>query len=268
MDDHFSQVALGFSGKARIYDVFGQDHPNLTRMRQIVYAHVRRFLQPGDRMLELNAGTGTDAAYFAGLGHPVHATDLAPGMVAAIAEKAADARLGGRLTCQQVSFTQLEEVAAGPYQYVYSNFGGLNCVPDLAGVARGLPRLLVPGGRITWVIMPPVAPWELALVFKGQPGLAFRRLHKGGVVAHVAKAHFQVYYFTPRQVLGWLGPDFRPLALEGLAIFTPPADRKDFALRHPRLYAALARLDGALAAVPPFNGMGDFVILTAEYRPR
>jgi ubiquinone/menaquinone biosynthesis C-methylase UbiE len=268
MDEHFSQVAAGFSGKARVYDDFGRDHPNLTRMRGIVYAHVMRFLRRGDEMLELNAGTGTDAAYFAGQGFRVHATDLAPGMIAALKEKAGQPALGGRLTVQQVSFLDLEEVKGGPFQYVTSNFGGLNCVPDLAGVCAGVQWVLAPGGRVTWVIMPPVAPWELALLFKGQAKMAFRRLRRGGVRAHVEGAHFQVYYFTPRQVLDWLGSDFRLLALEGLSIFTPPADRKDFAIQHPRLYAALARLDGAISALPPFNGMGDFFILTAEYRPR
>ncbi len=268
MDDHFSQVAAGFSGKARVYDDFGRDHPNLTRMRGIVYAHVLRFLRPGERMLELNAGTGADAAYFAGRGFAVHATDLAPGMTAAMAEKARQPALGGRLTTQQVSFTEMGEIEGGPYQYIYSNFGGLNCVESLAEVCAGVRGLLAPGGRLTWVIMPPVAPWELALIFKGQPKMALRRLGRGGVRAHVEGAHFQVHYFTPGQVLRWLGPDFHKLALEGLAIFTPPADRKDFATRHPRLYAALARLDERIATLPPFNGMGDFFILTAEYRPR
>jgi SAM-dependent methyltransferase len=268
VDEHFEQVAVGFSHKAQIYDAFGRDHPNLARMRGKVYAHALRFLRPGERMLELNAGTGGDAAFFAGQGFSVHATDLAPGMIAAIAEKAAENGLGGRLTYQQVSFTRLEEVQGGPYDYIYSNFGGLNCIADLGEVTRRLPRLLGPGGRLTWVLMPPVYPWELALVFKGQPGLATRRLRRGGARAHVEGAFFQVNYFTPRTVMKSLGEGFRLLRLEGLSIFAPPADRKDFAFRHPRLYATLTRLDERICLTPPFNGMGDFFILTAEYLPR
>ncbi len=89
MDDHFQQVSAGFSLKAQIYDAFGEGHPNLERMRRKVYAHVLGFLRPGDHILELNAGTGADAAFFARQGYSVHATDLSPGMVAAIAAKAA-----------------------------------------------------------------------------------------------------------------------------------------------------------------------------------
>jgi SAM-dependent methyltransferase len=268
MDDLFEQVAVGFSHKALEYDVFGQDHPNLSRMRGKVYGNVLRFLRPGDRLLELNAGTGTDAAFFAARGFRVHATDLAPGMVAAIAEKAAQPSLGGRLTYQNCSFTRLGEITSGPYQYIFSNFGGLNCIAGLAEVTHGLPKVLAPGGRLTWVIMPPVSPWELALLFKGHPRLALRRLRPGGVRAHVSGAYFPVHYYTPRQVLDALGGDFRLLRLEGLAIFSPPADRKDFAYRHPRLYSAMSWLDDRAALAPPFRGMGDFFILTAEYRPR
>ena len=69
-DDHFEQVAEAFSYKALIYDEFGKDHPNLQRMRRTVYEHVLSFIQPGACMLEINAGTGTDASFFASQGYP------------------------------------------------------------------------------------------------------------------------------------------------------------------------------------------------------
>ena len=268
MDDHFQQVSAGFSLKAQVYDAFGEGHPNLERMRAKVYAHALSLLRPGDRILELNAGTGADAAFFARQGYRVHATDLSSGMVAAIAAKAARPELDGRLTYQQISFTDLAAVAPGPYQYIYSNFGGLNCIPDLGMVAKQINSVLAPGGRVTWVIMPPIAPWELALAFKGQFRMAARRLRPGGVRAHVEGAFFQVHYFTPGQVMRALGGDFTRLALEGLSIFTPPADRKEFALRRPRLYRFLTGLDERMCRLPPFRGWGDFFILSAEYRPQ
>jgi hypothetical protein len=73
LTDHSERVALAFSRKADEYDAFGSDHVNLARMRRKVYDHVLRFLQPADRLLELNAGTGIDAAFFAGRGQIVHA---------------------------------------------------------------------------------------------------------------------------------------------------------------------------------------------------
>ena len=264
-DDHFNRVAAAFSRKAEAYDAFGADHVHLTRLRRKVYDHVLRFLRPADRLLELNAGTGIDAAFFAQQGYAVHAIDIAPGMLEHLADKITAYHLQDRLTYQRLSFVELDRVDAKPFQYVFSNFGGLNCIPDLSLVARHLPHVLAPGGRLTWVIMPPLCPWELALIFKGQFKIAARRLQRGGTLAHVEGLRFMTYYFTPRQVLKALGPNFRLLSLEGLAVLTPPADRQTFPRRFPRLYHALAQIDDKLSPRPPFNAWGDFFILTAQY---
>jgi SAM-dependent methyltransferase len=264
LDPHFQRVAQAFSRKAGPYDAFAAGHPNLERMRRRVYRHVLRHLRPGDRILEINAGTGIDAAFFASLGYRVHATDIAPGMLAA-----ANARRArpGMLTVEARSFTDLEGTRGAPFDYIFSNFGGLNCIADLRPVAGEMHRILRPGGRLTWTIMPPVCPWDLAFLLRGELRLALRRLKPGGALAHVEGVRFPVHYYTPRQVLAALGPAFRCLDLEGLSIVAPPADRKGFALRHPRLYRWLARADEWLARLPLLRGWGDFFILTAEYRP-
>lgn len=265
--DHYDRVAKAFSYKAGIYDEFGKDHPNLERMRRKVYAHVLSFIRPGARLLEMNAGTGADAAFLASQGICVHATDISPGMLASIQAKIEQRGLRGRLTAQLCSFTDLSKVVGQPFDYLFSNFGGLNCIDDLSLVARQLPSLLAPGGRLTWVIMPPVCPWDLAQALKGDFRTAFRRLHRGGVLANVEGVSFQVYYFSPRQVLHALGKDFSLLRLEGLSIITPPADHKDFARRSPMLYHLFTQLDDRISGLPVLRGWGDFFILTAEYTP-
>jgi ubiquinone/menaquinone biosynthesis C-methylase UbiE len=262
--DHLERVAEAFSRKAAEYDAFGDDHVHLARLRRKVYAHVLRFVQPADRILELNAGTGIDAAFFAGQGFTVHAIDIAPGMLDHLAGKIEQQHLHDRLTYQALSFTELDRVEGGPYQYVFSDFGGLNCVPDLRAVTQHLSKALAPGGRLTLVIMPPICPWEMALLLKGKFRIATRRVRRGGTLAHVEGVRFMTYYFTPRQVLTALGPGFRLLSLEGLSVFTPPADRRDFPARFPRLYRALAKIDDTLSLHAPFNHWGDFFILTAQ----
>jgi ubiquinone/menaquinone biosynthesis C-methylase UbiE len=267
LDDHFDRVATAFSRKAAEYDAFGDDHINLARMRRKVYDHVLRFLQPTDRLLELNAGTGIDAAFFARRGQTVHAIDIAPGMIDHLAMKIDQQQLADRLTVQTLSFTELDRVEGRPYPYILSNFGGLNCIADLTLITRHLSQVLLPGGIVTWVIMPPICPWEIALLLKGHFKLATRRWHRHGILAHVEGVRFMTYYFTPRQVLTALGPGFRLLCLEGLSVFTPPADRVDFPRRFPRLYRALVNIDDALARRAPFNHWGDFFILTAQAVP-
>src|SRR5574341_1293179 len=228
MDEQVQRVAAAFSRKAAIYDEFGREHPNLERMRRKFYAHVGRTIPTGCHLLELNAGTGLDALALVERGYRVHATDIAPGMLAEIQRKIERYSLHDRLTAQACSFTELDRVEGGPFDGVISNSGGLNCVDDLTLVTRHLP---------------------------------------GQVIANVEGVDFLTTYYTPYQVRRALGADFRRLRLEGLSVVTPPADNRTFAICHPALYGVLARMDDAISGLPPFNSWGDFFILSMRYVP-
>lgn len=265
-DEHLAAVSQAFGRKAAVYDAFGEGHENLSRMRRKVYDHLVAVMPPGGRLLELNSGTGLDAAEMVRRGFCVHATDLSPGMVSEIRRKSlADDGLRGRLTFQELSFTQLDGVEGGPYDGVYSNSGGLNCIADLTLVTQQLPALLRPGGRVTWVIMPRLCPWEIALTLKDS-GVGLRRWRRGGVMAHVEGIRFMTYYFSADETRRSFGPRFRQIRLEGLSVLTPTADNKSFAANHPGLYQRLVKLDDWASPRKPFNGWGDFFILTMEFQ--
>lgn len=261
------EVAEAFSRKATLYDSFGLDHSHLEWMRAVVRSHVLAFLHPDARILEINAGTGADALFFARLGYTVHATDIAPGMLEQIRLKIERHQLAARLSCEPRSFTRLEGVQGKPYDYLFSNMGGVNCIEDLTLITASIPSILRTGGFVTWVVMPPICPWELAQALRGRFQLARRRLSPGGVLANVEGVHFMTYYYTPQQVLQAFGASFKLCRLHGLSVFTPTADVKGFPEKHPRLYRSLRWLDGRFASRPQFNGWGDFFILTLQYLP-
>lgn len=259
-------IAEAFSRTAEKYDAFAEDHPHLTRMRNKVYDHIARFVPSGASILELNAGSGTDAAALAQRGYRVHATDISPGMLARARDKVRRLGLDQRVTVEERSFLELESLGR-TYDLVFSDLGGLNCIPDLSPVIHTLPALLRPGGLVTWVLMPPVCLWELGTVFT-QGRRAFRRLSRGGTRAHLEGLYFQVYYFSPRQVVDWFGGDYECLSVEGLSVITPTAESKSLTKDHPSLYRALAWLDDRLAPRRPWRGWGDFFIATFRYSPR
>jgi len=267
-DSSFSDIAEAFSRTAEKYDAFANDHPNQARMRNKVYAHVQRFIPVGSRILELNAGTGTDAVELARRGYNIHATDIAPGMLERLRDKVANLNLSEKITVQQCSFTELDQVQGAPFDAVFSDLGGLNCIPDLSPVIAQLPYVLRPGGLITWVLMPPVCLWEMAEIFRGYPRLAFRRFARNGTRAHLEGLYFTVYYFTPKKVLQWFGNQYDCLAIEGLSVITPTAESKNFAKRYTRLYRALSWFDDRLAFRSPWRGWGDFFIITMRYQPK
>jgi ubiquinone/menaquinone biosynthesis C-methylase UbiE len=260
-------IAEAFSLTAEKYDSFALDHPHLTRMRNRVYDHVVRMIPAGAHILELNAGTGTDAVQLAQRGYRVHATDVAPGMLGRLQAKVRDLDLADRITVEERSFFSLNDVPGAPFDAVFSDLGGLNCIPDLSPVIAQLPRILRPGGIVTWVLMPHVCLWEMAEVFRRHFRLAFRRFSRGAVQANLEGLQFDVYYFSPRQVLNWFGSDYQLIALEGLSVLTPTAESKSFARLYPRLYGALSWLDDRLSPHWPWYGWGDFYMLSLRYRP-
>jgi ubiquinone/menaquinone biosynthesis C-methylase UbiE len=260
-------IAEAFSLTAEKYDSFAQDHPNLTRMRSKVYDHVARLVPAGAHILELNAGTGTDAVQLARRGYRLHATDVAPGMLDRLHQKVRDLNLGDRLTVEQRSFLSLTDVPGAPFDAIFSDLGGLNCIADLSPVIAQMPNVLRPGGIVTWVLMPHVCLWEMAEIFRGNFRLACRRFSRHAVRANLEGLHFDVYYFSPRQVLDWFGSSYDLIALEGLSVLTPTAESKNFAKMFPRAYRTLAWLDDRLSPHWPWSGWGDFFILSLRYHP-
>ena len=189
-------AAKGFSKQAAIFDQYDAGNTIIQYKRKRVRARVEQELSPGSTILELNAGTGQDSLYFASLGHHVHATDIAPGMLEALRKKADAQPLAGKVTSELCSFTRLEELRAkGPYDLIFSNFAGLNCIDELDKVLRSFPALLKPGGRAVLVILPPFCLWESLLVFKGKFRTAFRRWFSSkGARSHVEGHYFKSWY--------------------------------------------------------------------------
>lgn len=256
-----------FSLKAAEYDAMAGTHPIVIWMRDRVRRLVESHCPENGKILELNAGSGIDAAYFASKGYRVHATDIAQGMLAATAAKAADPALEGRLTQQTLSFTELDRVEGGPYDLVFSNLGGLNCIEDLTQVTRQLPSVLYPGSKIVWVIMPAVCPWELSQALRGHIGTAARRLKPGGVVAHIEGGQeVRVWYHSVGTTRSALGPRFEVIDVRSYCFFAPPSFFDGFVRRHPTLTRALTRLDDVFARRWPLNRAGDFYAITARYR--
>jgi len=267
-DPSFSTIAEAFSRTAKKYDAFADDHPNQTRMRNKVYAHIERVVPRGSHILEMNCGTGTDAVELARRGYTVHATDIAPGMLERVQDKVVKNNLSRQITIQQCSFTELDKMEGTPFDAIFSNLGGLNCIPDLSPIINQLPNVLRPNGIVIWVLMPPVCLWEMAEIFRGHPRLAFRRLARNGTRAHLEGLYFTVHYFTPKKVLQWFDDDYDCPAIEGLSVITPTAESKNFAKQYPRLYRTLSWLDNRLVFRSPWRGWGDFFIISMRYHPK
>lgn len=262
-----SAVDEGFSRKAEVYDAYCEGHPVIRWARDVIRREVMAQMPNGGSILELNAGTGSDAAYFFQRGYRVHATDVAAGMLSAIESKRQALGAEERFTAQRISFTELDDVQHAPFDLVFSNFGGLNCIPDLRAVTKFLPRLLKPNGHVVWVVMPPFCPWETLQILRGQVRMAFRRFHPHGVAANVEDADVMTWYHSPQVVREAFGADFHLLSRRSISLFCPPSYMDRFPHRYPRLTNMLLKLDKRIGAFFPFNRWGDFLVYTFRYAP-
>lgn len=262
----FQSVAAAFTRQSVQYDDYEKNNPILYWMRKQVWQHVEIFLKPNSHILELNSGTGIDAVHFAQLGHHVHATDISDGMLLQLENKIRQHQLEKQITFQQCSFTKLDQMPRQQFDYIFSNFGGLNCIEDLKIVTQHLPRLLKASGIVTWVILPRICPWEILMALKGHLKLAARRFKKGGSSAHIEGVHFKCFYHSPASVIRAIGGNFKLLKLQGLASWSPPPYLDDFAKKYPRAYRSLTWIDEKASSFFPFNRCADHFILTASYR--
>lgn len=255
---------MAFSKQAPVFDELYGRNSMISYKRERVRNHVLQFIGPGSSILELNAGTGEDAIYFARMGHRVHATDVSPVMLDYLKEKLSANSDLENVSTELCSFNRLENLLhRGPYDHLFSNFAGLNCTPDLGRVLDDLPPLVKTGGFITLVIMPKLCLWELLLVFKGKFKTAFRRFSgKNGTTAKIEKKFFHCWYYNPSFIQHRTRDSFECVQTEGLCSLVPPSYFDDFDRKNPKLFRLLSKAEKKFGRSWPWKNVGDYYIIT------
>ena len=257
-------AAKAFDKQSLLFDeIYGND-TIIQYKRARVRAHVEELIQPGSAILELNAGTGEDAVYFATKGHMVHATDISGSMLDKLAAKAKDNGLAEKITQECCSYTQLDTLLhKGPYDCIFSNFAGLNCTNELDKVLNSFSPLVKHGSIVTLVILPEFCLWEFLLVLKGKFTTAFRRFAgKKGARSHIEGEYFTCWYYNPSYIKKHLKKDFEHVQTEGLCTFVPPSYIKYFAERHPFAYRILCRIENRTRFYWPWRSIGVYYIIS------
>jgi len=256
-------AAEAFSRQSEIFDEIYSPNAIIQYKRQRVRDVVNRYLSANSRILELNAGTGEDAIYFATHGHKVHATDISGGMLAKLKEKVSATHADKNVSTEQCSFTALNSLKdKGPYDLIFSNFAGLNCTGRLNDVLCSFDSLLAKNGLVVLVLLPPFCLWETFLALRGNFKAAFRRFgSKNGVDAHIEGVHFTCWYYRPKYVINSMKGSYEVLDVEGLCSIVPPSYFENFPHKHPRIYKMLQELERTFKSKWPWNNIGDYYII-------
>ena len=262
--DNEIEVSSAFSKQSTVFDEIDDANSCIGWVRDRVRKEVANYMSEGARVLELNCGTGIDSTYFAALGHEVLATDNADGMLATLNKKIAGTDIESRITTKKCSFNKIGDINEGQFDYVFSNFGGLNCTDKLYEVLSGIDKVLKPGGYFTLVIMPKVCPWEMLMFFRGYFKTAFRRFKKNGTNAHLEGVNFLCYYYSPDYVVKHMGQGYELCSTKGLCITVPPPFIENFKERHTKLFNVLAKVEDKIYAMKPFNKWCDHYMITMK----
>ncbi len=259
------QTAEAFDNVAATYDEANAANPLLCAMRQRTLAAVLRDLEPHSKLLDLGCGPGVDAETLARAGHVVVGIDSAVEMVRRAEARISHSGLDGSVQIRHLGIQQigrLEEV----FDAAYSNFGPLNCVPDLAAAARTIAERLRPGGRLTASVIGRVCPWELLLYTARRDWQRARvRFNPGVVPVPLNGGIVWTRYYSPREFEAvFRRAGFRRRSLRALGLLSPPPYLLAFAQRHPAFVAALLKLEDVVAGWPGLRDWGDHFLLVLE----
>jgi SAM-dependent methyltransferase len=227
-----------------------------------------RTFHAGDRILELNCGTGEDALFLGRHGISVLACDASPEMVAVGERRLLAESIGTAIEFRQLPTEQILHLGATfSFDGVFSNFSGLNCVADLHPTAAALSALVHPEGSLLLCVSTRYCLAEIVyFLSRGNPKKAFRRC-KGCSAARVGGVEIAVHYLTVRQLRAAFSPEFRLVSYMGVGVAVPPSYCETWVRKHPTAFKLLRRLEPVLASIPILRATGDHVLLHFEKEP-
>lgn len=260
------ETQRAFDGVAGEYDRLNSSNPTLCEMRRRVLAAIRHQVPVGAQILDLGCGPGCDAESLARAGYRVTAIDWSPAMVDEARRRVVRTALQDQVDVRHLGIHQIDSLPAFAYDAAYSNFGPLNCVPDLADAAGYIARRLRHGGVLIASVIGRVCPWEIALYgWRGNFARARARFSAGLVPVPLNGRTVWTQYYSPGEFeRAFETAGFRRLSLRTLNLLAPPPYMQAFVGRHPGLVTRLRRVDDVVGGWPGFRACGDHFLMAME----
>jgi ubiquinone/menaquinone biosynthesis C-methylase UbiE len=259
-----NQTTLAFDSVAEQYDdQFTRSVVGRTQ-RNAVWQKAAATFSAGQHILELNCGTGEDALFLARHGISVTALDASKQMVRQAQRRRELEAPHSPIRFELLPTEDLAELKDAPlFDGVFSNFSGLNCVPDLAVVVEQLAARVKPGAPLLLCLSTRFCLWEM-LWYLSQWNFrkAFRRCG-GHATARFNDYTIHVQYPTLRQLRAIFAP-FTLRSCTGIGIMVPPSYLEPWARKDPQFIGALSRIDRALCNLPVLRVIGDHMLLHFE----
>lgn len=230
--------------------------------RAAVWRIMRHVFKKGDRVLEINCGTGADALFLARHGIRVVACDASSRMVE-VAARRVEAERPREQAIVQVLRT--EEIATlkpqAPFDGLLSNFAGLNCVEDLHHFFAQAAVLLRRDAAVVLCMSSRICAWEMAwFSLRGRLDLATRRL-SGHTIARIRGCRTAVSYPSISSVQRAASPWFCIELVAGVGVTVPPSYVEVWARKHAKILRMLGSVERRISRWPVCRAIGDHYVL-------
>jgi ubiquinone/menaquinone biosynthesis C-methylase UbiE len=258
-------AALAFDQMAKEYDDVFTNSMIGRAQRDAVWSVLNQVFRSGDHVLELNCGTGEDALFLAKDGISVTACDASEQMIQVASGRQREEAPEVSVRFNLLPTERIRELRpSSQFDGIFSNFSGLNCVPDLKQTAEDLATLLSPGAPLLVCLSTRFCLWEMLwFAFHGNFRKAFRRC-SGHATAKAGEFAVDVYYHTIRKLQTLFSPSFVLRSCSGVGVTVPPSYVEAWIRDHPKLLKMLRTIDKAIANFPGFRVLGDHVLLHFE----
>jgi deazaflavin-dependent oxidoreductase (nitroreductase family) len=256
----YGDLEAAFDGVAEDYDHHILDNPvNLWLRNRSVELMLRTF-KPGQTVLEIGCGTGTETLVLAENGVKVIASDISSKMLQVLSRKASKAKLGSSIVPVHARPYMLREKLAelgyDAVDGVYSTYGAVNTEPRLVEMFSTIHSLLRPGGKLILGIWNRYCMYEiLGYLLKLRPSMASARFRNP---VPVGRSRFCVASnaYSVADLSALLSGYFKLERVYGVGILLPPSNLTKY-LPPPSLLNFVKRSDVALQSHFPWNRLGD-----------
>ena len=265
MEDYLIHTKDSFNKISDSFDEEDRENAILQWMRNTVYEIYLSYFKKGDKLLELNAGTGIDAVYLASKGIKILATDISDEMISRLKDKIIKMNLQKMISVENLSFGEINKIDQKDFDGAISNFGGLNCINDFEKLSESLGERIKPGGKFIAVVMNSFCPWEIFYyLLKLDPSNAFRRFSKAGIDANLSEFKIKSFYFSPGEFADSFSKYFEIEKIYSHGLFTPPPYMFGIYNKAKPLVNTFMKIDNITKNIFPLNRIGDHFIIVLK----
>jgi ubiquinone/menaquinone biosynthesis C-methylase UbiE len=256
----YGDLEAAFDSIAEKYDehIFG--NPVNSWLRAVSVGLLTQLFKPGDTVLEIGCGTGTETISLLTRGINVIASDISARMLSVLMRKAEALGVGHRLNVVQACASEVaDRLLENGFKLVdgaYSNYGAVNTEPNLEKMVKGLHKIVKPEGIVELGVWNKYCITEmLGYILRMRPTMAVARLRNP---VPIGKSRFCVssWAYTVGELTRIMQPYFKLQRVQGVVITIPPSNLTRYLPPKPWI-DLLKKLDVNLGRIYPTSRLGD-----------